>query len=86
MDDEGLMVKNVKHGPLFLTPQVIRGLQGIGHAKRMASVRVRSDIKLKDEIPERAVRYGSQGPRRDVIGRRREESSSPPQTNGVNDG
>lgn len=94
-------MSNLKPPPLFLTPQTVRGMRGVGHPKRVVQVPVES-MALSDKCPpskakleaadvpasirpdcntkitERAVRYDSRGPRRDVIEHRQEALSAPP--------
>ncbi|WP_373489980.1 hypothetical protein [Parasphingorhabdus sp.] len=45
------MAGNLTNPPLFLKPQVVRGLLGIGHPKRIVEGPVRSDIHLADHCP-----------------------------------
>lgn len=49
------MTGNLKNAPLFLTPQVVRGLIGIGHPKRIIEVPIRTDIRLDDHCPPSRV-------------------------------
>jgi len=42
--------RNVKNAPIYLTPQVVRGILGIGHPKRVVTLEV-VDIPLADACP-----------------------------------
>jgi len=42
--------RNVKNAPIYLTPQVVRGILGIGHPERIVTLEV-IDIPLADACP-----------------------------------
>lgn len=58
---------NLKPPPLFLTPQVTRGLLGIGHPKRVADIEVKGAVNAADQAKP-GLRGGGSNERPDVNG------------------
>lgn len=51
-------MSNVRPAPLFLTPQVTRGLLGIGHPKRMKALKIEGTVNGADKAAQGATTVG----------------------------
>jgi hypothetical protein len=51
-------MSNLRPAPLFLTPQAVRGVLGIGHPKRAAELAVEGRVNAADKPIEAAKTVG----------------------------
>lgn len=51
-------MSNLRPGPLFLTPQAVRGVLGIGYPKRTAEIAVKGCVNGAEKPPQGAQSSG----------------------------